>query len=199
MSLKALVVLLSLLVASFGARANLIVNGGFEAPAIANGSFSLLPGIPGWTRNFGPSIEIQRNVAGAPYEGFQLVELDSNGNSGMFQDVVTSVGQTYSFSFAYSPRPGVGAASNGIEVRVDGTLIDTLTGIGLAGGLTDWTVFSYQIVGDGLTTIDFRAVGTSDSLGGYLDDVRLTVPEPATLALLGLAFAGLGFSRRKLH
>ena len=121
MRLKALIPVVFLLLAPLGARANLIVNGGFEAPVIPNGTFALYPaGIPGWTTNFGPSIEIQRNVAGAPFEGFQFVELDSTGNSGMFQDVVTAPGASYLFSFAYSPRPNESAASNGIEVRVDG-------------------------------------------------------------------------------
>jgi PEP-CTERM motif len=189
-------IIAGLALAPLAAQANLILNGGFESPDISTGTFSLFPAmIPGWIKTVGPNIEIQDNVAGAPFEGQQFVELDSTGNSGMSQSVATTVGASYLLAFAYSPRPNVGSASNGIELWIDGLLRDSFTGAGI--GTTNWAVRSYSVIGDGATLIEFRAIGTSDSLGGYLDDVRLTTPEPGTLALGGLALTALALLRRR--
>jgi hypothetical protein len=183
--------------APVAAHANLIVNGGFEDPNIPTPSWSVFGSITGWSTTFGSGIEIQDNVAGAPFEGQQFVELDSYGNSGMAQSVATVLNQLYSLSFAYSPRPNVGSGSNYIELWIDGVLVDSFTAGG--GSTTAWGIRSYSVTGDGSTSIEFRAAGTSDSYGGYLDDVRLTaaVPEPGSLALGGVALTALAFLRRR--
>jgi len=177
---------------------NLIVNGGFESPTIGTGSYAISPAIPGWTSTIGDGIEIQRWIAGTPYEGNQFVELDSNNSSNMFQDIATDFGKTYRLSFAYSPRPGVPAASNNINIYWDSNLLDSLTGNG--AGDTVWTVYSYAVKGIGQATrLEFRDMGYSDSLGGYLDDAQLTcnaVPAPGALLLGSMGMGLVGWLRR---
>ena len=110
---------------------------------------------------------------GSVADGEAFVELDGYDNSGMIQQINTSVGQTYTLSFDYSPRPGVAANSNGIEVWWNDELIDTITEEG--GSSTSWTTYTYQVEGsNNLTTgLEFRAVGNSDGKGGFLDNVRV--------------------------
>jgi PEP-CTERM motif len=185
------------------ACANLIVNGSFETPDIPTGTFQIFPSIPGWSTTFGSGIEIQDHVAGSPFVGAQHVELDSNDNSGMSQVVSTVPGQTYHLSFAYSPRPGVSADSNIIQVFFNGVQLDSLalSGVGLQD--TFWQVFGYNVVPSVTSsTLEFRAAGVSDTLGGYLDDVQFdrNVSEPSTLMLFGvgsLALVGFGRWRKK--
>ncbi len=148
---------------------NLVVNGSFEDGPIAGGSYNISAAISGWTSNSGDGIEVQNNAVMPASDGSQLVELDSNNNSNMYQDIATGGTGEFQLSFDYSPRPGVDAASNGIEVYWNGVLLDTLTGD--TAGFTNHT---YVVNGAGANTrLEFRAVGTSDSLGGFLDNVSV--------------------------
>lgn len=182
---------------------NLITNGSFEDPTIPNGTYQI-GGITGWYSTMGDGGEIQRNAAGTAYDGIQLLELDGNQNSNLLQDVPTTPMAVYSLNFQYSPRPGVGLLSNPVEIYFGGSLLDTLSGVG--GNDTVWTFENYMVLGGpgATTTLEFRGVGTSDSLGGYIDDVKLEprtpgqVPEGGAgwVALLGSLTALAGVRRR---
>ena len=150
---------------------NLVVNGGFEAPALGYGSWSVFGALPGWSSE-GCGIEVQNHVAGSPLEGAQHVELDSNCASAMSQDIATQAGRSYLLSFGYSPRPGV--YDNRIHVYWDGRLVLELSANGAGLGNTNWQHVTLQLEASGPSTrLRFVEAGANDSLGGYIDGVSV--------------------------
>jgi len=152
----------------------LIVNGDFENPALSYGSWSQFPSIQGWKLSFGHSIEVQNHAAGSPVQGDQFVELDSDGSSGIYQDVASVAGARYELNFRYSPRPGVEESNNAIEVWIDGDRLATVSSNGRDIRDTSWARIVLPVRASGRQMrVEFRDAGTSDSLGGYIDAVSL--------------------------
>ena len=179
------------------AATNLVVNGSFETDIQGNNSWNIYPNLTGWIGGNG-GIELRHNVAGAAYDGVNYVELDTNFNSSMNQNIGTTLGQQYTLNFAYSPREGVPSSSNGIEVFWNNVSQGVFTGTGLSGNV--WAIETLTVTGAAtLSSLTFTAVGTSDSYGGSLDAVSLTaaVPEPETYALMLAGLGAVGFVSRR--
>lgn len=66
------------------------------------------------------------------------------------------------------------------------------TPVPLSFSTADTTVTSASFAG-----MNYRTPATGDNAFGFDNFRVVAIPEPATLALLGLGFAGLGFSRRR--
>lgn len=174
-----------------------------ESPARTDG-FTIVDTAGVWTKEPGTAgIELQfGTTGGAPFGvGNRVkVELDSTSNSGMFYTFQNS--GVFTLDFLFSPRPNVGPLSNTINLLLDNTLLDSYT-----GGTNSSTIWSQNTV-ESFTAqagqkLIFRADGTNDSLGGYLDNIRLTqisaVPEPGTwmMMLLGFGFVGAAMRAAK--
>ena len=161
----------------------LVINGGFESPALAPGSWDVFGRVPGWMRSSGPGIEIQHGVAGAPFAGNQHVELDSHGASSMFQWLKTQPGATYLVTYRVSPRPGIAAEDNALEVSWDGDVIDRYVSDRVVGE-TEWELRAMLVTASSnATRLELADVSDDDSLGAYIDDVSVKLvgraPAPA--------------------
>lgn len=168
----------------------------FDSIPVASGGYVILPSAEGWLATGGDGIEIQNNAAGLPFSSPNLVELDSNNNSQMSRMLDAG---NYTLTWYYSPRPNQPASTNPIVVSLDSLgMLFTNSGTGVAN--TSWMQYSSTFTLTSATMLRFTATGTNDSLGGYLDDIRLVgtaVPEPSTWAMLIFGFGLVGFVSRR--
>jgi len=164
------------------ADVNLVKNGGFESPSISHGTWKVYTAIPGWTaepgsNSMGCGIEIQNNVAGAPYRGRQHVELNSYCPSGMVQVLHTNKNKKYDLCFAYSPRPGV--EDNKIRVKWNGASVLVLDRDGRSFTKTDWNMYCINDLKATSTSTKLEFIAETKSLitsvGGYIDSVSVEV------------------------
>lgn len=192
-----------------GAHANLVTNGSFEL-GTNPGSFTTVAtggsNITGWNVTSGSVDYIGTYWQSA--EGSRNVDMSGSSLGRLSQSFATIPGFLYEVSFAYSGNPD--SPTNGLR-KTDVNIRETDTSSLLATKQVTWDVptegntrsnmkwkttsFTFTAV-DSQSTIQFDSLATN-SFGIAIDDVMVieTVPEPATLAGLGVAVAA--FLRRK--
>lgn len=195
------------------ASAATIKNGSFEdigGQSLNNQGWQLFSSVPEW--NGVPNIEIQSNkTLGSidAQDGDRYVELETNTNATIYQDVALTAGK-YLFSFFYSPRIYNTNSSNdmGYDISVGtnsvlGDMIRTAPNDDYPYG--QWTEVQGRFTLDSAATVrvSLFADGVTDhsgcgSCGALIDNVSLTpVPIPANVLLLGSALFGLALLERR--
>jgi len=186
------------------ASANYLQDGSFELdlPGLGNPDWDVFDEVGAWSTVSGPGIEVQAgNVGGTTaFDGDNKVELDSDfasdTNSRMEQSVHLDQG-SYEFSFAYFARQS-NELTNGIGYSIQpGGIDDHVTGSKGDGWQMITKIFSIG-AGGADVVVSFWADGIDDTLGGYIDDVRISaVPLPTSVVMFGAALVGLGWLGRR--
>jgi len=213
-SLKS-VLFASLLVAGTSASGATVQNGGFEdlGGQTINGNWEIFPGIPGWTGS--PNVEIQTAATLGSIDpqgtGSNYVELDTNTNSSISQDIDFTIAGNYTLSFYYSPRVNASPTTTNnmsfslgnADGKIIGEDIDGAPNLDFPWG--EWTLVktAFSIIDTGVYTLKFAAFGEQRTkgcgdCGALLDNVSIApappggpsvVPLPASSLLL---LGGLG-------
>lgn len=212
-----------LVIGASTANASLLVNGDFDMRAditgtrrhlnlatMSSGQWDIFAAIPGWTAGAGKAgIEIQYDSFIDSHSPDFYVELDTKGPdflSSMYQTIHLNAGN-YSVSWMYHARTN-GADGNGIKgfINRSGTseLIVDLGSVSKKRSemtaLWEEVVWNFSIADKGDYDLWFEAFGIENTLGGYIDSVKLEaapVPLPSTLLLFGTGMVGIICSRSR--
>jgi len=194
-----------------------LINPSFEQPEVTDSKkWEIHNSVPGWnitwestattydgaTRPENAFLELHENIFGPAADGDQYAELDTDwgvknnepASVRISQDVSTFSGATYQLTFAFSPRPNTVAGDNVLEVKADGNVLGT---VGPVAGPLAWSDYTYSFTASSnLTTIEFADKGNPNSLGTFLDNVRLELIQCPleTGSICGVKFADVNQS-----
>ncbi len=151
---------------------NLLVNGSFESYT-GTGTHYASNGTYGWTNGGDSSIEAWASGTNGTNasNGSQFVELDNGlGLDTLYQNVTTTAGQTYQFSFDLANRMGESSSTQDIQVYWNNVLVGQYN-----AGSTSWSTFTLDVVGTGGSDrIEFRELsGQNNSIGILIDNTKL--------------------------
>lgn len=179
---KQIVAATALAALSFAANANLVTNGGFET-----GNLS------GWT---GGGAFVGGSFNQGPHTGNNAAYFGCVGGTcgGISQSFATTAGAVYDFSFFYNSDGGM---PNEFQAFFDNVSVFHVFNDPRHGYVQE----SFTLTASSnLTTISF--FGRNDPTWQALDDVSVTqrnaIPEPGSVALLGLGVLGLVAARRRI-
>jgi hypothetical protein len=171
-----------------------LANGGFETPGTDPETFQLFDAslVPPWqTTDVAGQIEIWGDLFNdvPAAEGGSFAELNANSAGTLYQDVITTPGQTMHWSLVHRARAGtdvmqvlIGDANTADPSSATGwdftspDLSDDTSAWGSHSG--DYTVPAGQTC----TRFAFRAVSSGagdDSFGNFLDAVGFSIPAPS--------------------
>ncbi len=183
---------------------NLLTNGSFEADSLSSSRTFVVHTagagtLSGWTVTTG-NVDVNTGYHPLATDGNNVLDLSGTAVGGISQTIATTAGNTYSLTFDYGSN---------VEYPIDTALLNvtgasSLISETLAPTTSPFRSYSNSFVANSATTtIDFSSLSTNNTgFGGvFLDNVSVSltseaVPEPSSIALLGLGTLGL-LARRK--
>ena len=194
--------------AGAAARADLLINGGFEAPVLPGLNQTInapSTAITGWTLTSG-SVDLVAtgsDVLGTSQSGLQMLDINGSSAGTISQSFPTVVGRTYVVQLFYSnnPNPSFASPSYSASVSVTGNGVlfsNTLVHAGATADNMNWQFFEQPFVANSTTsTLQLQSLQSGFN-GVYFDSVTV-VPEPATALVCLPGALALLLSRGSWH